>query len=190
MSNEFDFRCFAVVQPREQLYRGIDMRCERMLLDGLLQEVMSLVLAGKLDPTHPAAKHIGYHESLEFLATKPLPTFKDILALLTTLQNNTRCVASPRIDARKPTGDGDDCSLGRSCTCATEPMHADNSRGCALPTISTSTGLTTHSSRSYASSWWRCWSSRSTSTSITPIDPNTRCKHSNTPIRSMPYVVS
>lgn len=33
----YDFRCFFLDRPRAELYRRIDMRCEEMLRDGLLQ---------------------------------------------------------------------------------------------------------------------------------------------------------
>jgi tRNA dimethylallyltransferase len=55
-----------VSPPREQLYRQIDERFDRMVAQGAVAEVNSL-LAMKLDPSLPAMKAIGVEELGRFL---------------------------------------------------------------------------------------------------------------------------
>lgn len=62
----YDFRCWFLDRPKEQLYRLIDKRCEKMLADGFLDEVKRLDAAG-LRENQSAAQAIGYRQALKFL---------------------------------------------------------------------------------------------------------------------------
>lgn len=62
----YDFRCWFVHRPRSSLYHRVEKRCDKMLADGLLEEVAQLDKLGiRSNPT--AAQAIGYKQSLEFL---------------------------------------------------------------------------------------------------------------------------
>jgi len=68
----FDFRCWFLTRPRDALYHDLDTRCDAMLAEGLLDEVLRLDRAGiRSNPT--AAQAIGYKQTLEFLATAQTP---------------------------------------------------------------------------------------------------------------------
>jgi tRNA dimethylallyltransferase len=52
--------------PRERLYRDLDARVDRMLAEGLLEEVRGLLDAG-VDPSLPAMQGIGYRHLVPVL---------------------------------------------------------------------------------------------------------------------------
>jgi tRNA A37 N6-isopentenylltransferase MiaA len=56
---KYDFRCVYLTAPRMALYSRIDARCEEMVRDGLITEVVGLVANG-LDLSMPAAAALGY----------------------------------------------------------------------------------------------------------------------------------
>lgn len=62
----YDFRCWFLSRPRESLYKRINMRCDKMLQDGLLDEVIALEKCG-LRANTSAAQAIGYRQALEYL---------------------------------------------------------------------------------------------------------------------------
>jgi tRNA dimethylallyltransferase len=62
----YDFRCWFLSRPRESLYKRIDKRCEKMLAEGFLDEVIALEKIG-LRANSSAAQAIGYRQALEFL---------------------------------------------------------------------------------------------------------------------------
>lgn len=64
----YDFRCWFLHRPRHRLYHRIDKRCEKMLHDGLLDEVERLKQEGLL-LNASASQAIGYRQALEYLAT-------------------------------------------------------------------------------------------------------------------------
>lgn len=65
----YDFRCWFLHRPREHLYKMIDERCERMLANGFLEEVVNLAKEGlRSNPT--ASQAIGYRQALDFLETQ------------------------------------------------------------------------------------------------------------------------
>lgn len=68
-----DLRCFFLTELREELYRTIDLRCEKMLRMGLGKEVRDLVVSKTLLPNYPISKAIGYRQVLEYLGNKDLP---------------------------------------------------------------------------------------------------------------------
>ncbi len=55
-----------LTRPREDLYRRIDQRIERMLAQGLVDEVRGLLAAG-YDPNLPALTGIGYRQIVDYL---------------------------------------------------------------------------------------------------------------------------
>lgn len=62
----YDFRCFFITADREYVCRNIDVRCEEMLVKGLLEEVSELSKRG-LSLDCKAGRSIGYQESLILL---------------------------------------------------------------------------------------------------------------------------
>lgn len=68
----YDFRCWFLYRPKEHLYRRIEKRCEKMLQEGFLDEVIALSKAGlKQNPS--ASQAIGYRQALDFLETEQTP---------------------------------------------------------------------------------------------------------------------
>lgn len=65
----YDFRCWFLYRPREILYHRIDQRCDKMLKDGFLEEVIALEKKG-LRSNSSACQAIGYRQALEFLDSK------------------------------------------------------------------------------------------------------------------------
>ncbi len=65
----FDFRCWFLFRPRENIYSRIDDRCELMLKNGLIDEVARLKEAG-FEKNKTLASAIGYRQCLEFLKTE------------------------------------------------------------------------------------------------------------------------
>jgi len=64
LTDEFDIELFGLMRPREELYKRIDERVDRMFAQGFLNEVKSL--SGKrLSMT--AGQAIGYKEAISFL---------------------------------------------------------------------------------------------------------------------------
>lgn len=64
----YDFLCWFLYRPKEHLYHRIDKRCEKMVLDGFLDEVAELEKQGiRSNPS--ASQAIGYRQALDFLAT-------------------------------------------------------------------------------------------------------------------------
>lgn len=64
----FDYHCWFLHRPREHLYRRIDKRCEHMLADGLLEEVIHMEKQG-LRENSSAAQAIGYRQALDYLSS-------------------------------------------------------------------------------------------------------------------------
>jgi tRNA dimethylallyltransferase len=64
----YDFRCWFIHMPRHLLYPRLEQRCDIMLAQGLLEEVVRLDRAG-IRQNNAAAQSIGYRQVLEFLDT-------------------------------------------------------------------------------------------------------------------------
>lgn len=64
----FDFRCWFLHRPRSTLYRRIENRCDKMIEQGLLEEVAALEKEGIMD-NPSAAQAIGYRQAIDFLQT-------------------------------------------------------------------------------------------------------------------------
>lgn len=65
----YDFRCWFLHRPKEQLYRRIEKRCDKMLADGFLEEVIHLEKEG-IRENSTAAQAIGYRQALDYLLTQ------------------------------------------------------------------------------------------------------------------------
>lgn len=65
---DFDFRAWFIYYPREKLYSRIEVRCEEMIRQGLIEEVRSLEEKG-LRLNSSASQAIGYAQALKFLAS-------------------------------------------------------------------------------------------------------------------------
>jgi tRNA dimethylallyltransferase len=62
----YDFRCWFIHLPKETLYPCIEMRCDKMIAEGLIEEVKRLLKEGLGE--NPIASHaIGYRQCLEYL---------------------------------------------------------------------------------------------------------------------------
>jgi tRNA dimethylallyltransferase len=65
----YDFRCWFLHRPRELLYHRIEQRCDRMIADGFLDEVIHLDKHGLRQNTS-AVQAIGYRQAIEFIDSK------------------------------------------------------------------------------------------------------------------------
>ena len=63
----YDATVIGIDRPREELYRRIDLRVDRMIADGLAEETARLAARGVFDRNLTAAQAIGYKEMLPFL---------------------------------------------------------------------------------------------------------------------------
>jgi tRNA dimethylallyltransferase len=66
--DDFDYRSWFVYRSRENLYKRLDRRCERMTENGLLNEVESLKDKLALNPS--ASQAIGYKQALDYLKSE------------------------------------------------------------------------------------------------------------------------
>lgn len=66
VSQEYDFRCWFTYYPKPVLYPRIEKRCDEMIQEGLLDEVMRLIDEGIYD-NPSAARAIGYRQALQYL---------------------------------------------------------------------------------------------------------------------------
>ncbi len=64
----YNFHCWFLTRERDHLYRRIDKRCERMLQEGLIDEVRQLEKEG-IRENPSTAQAIGYRQALNYLAT-------------------------------------------------------------------------------------------------------------------------
>lgn len=68
VSLNYDFRCWFIHRNREELYRRVEERCDKMIENGLLNEINELEKNG-LRNNHSASQAIGYRQGLEYLAS-------------------------------------------------------------------------------------------------------------------------
>lgn len=64
----YDFRCWFVYMPKETLYPRIEMRCDKMIAEGFVEEVKRLEKEG-LSKNSTASQAIGYRQCLEYLSS-------------------------------------------------------------------------------------------------------------------------
>jgi tRNA dimethylallyltransferase len=65
----FDFHCFFLHRPKEELHKRVEIRCEKMLEQGFIEEVEKLVQNGLLENSS-AKEAIGYRQAIEFLDSR------------------------------------------------------------------------------------------------------------------------
>ena len=73
MCEDYDFRCWFLHLEKEALYPHLEERCEKMLKDGFVDEVVELEKKGLRQYSTPS-QAIGYRQCLEYLA---LPESKE-----------------------------------------------------------------------------------------------------------------
>lgn len=86
----FNNRCWFLYLPRLQLYKRLEMRCEEMLGQGLLEEVVALDRAG-IRANATASQAIGYRQTLDFLDSGKTPD--DYAAYVEQLKQASRHLA-------------------------------------------------------------------------------------------------
>jgi tRNA dimethylallyltransferase len=62
----YDFRCWFLYMPKEPLYQRIEMRCDKMIAEGFVDEVKRLEKEG-LRQNSTASQAIGYRQCLDYL---------------------------------------------------------------------------------------------------------------------------
>lgn len=83
----YDFHCWFLFRPRENLYKRIELRCDEMVAAGFLEEVERLDQMG-LRKNTSAAQAIGYRQALDYLATPR--TEADFLKFVKEFKQATR----------------------------------------------------------------------------------------------------
>lgn len=68
--DEFDLRTFFLTEDREELFHTIDRRCVKMLQNGMMNEIVSLIVEGHLKPEFPVSRSIGYRQGIEYLVSE------------------------------------------------------------------------------------------------------------------------
>ena len=66
-NNEHEWIGFYLTADREQIFRTIDRRCEKMIENGLVEETFDLMNKGVLLKDTMAARSIGYKETIDFI---------------------------------------------------------------------------------------------------------------------------
>lgn len=67
VESPYEATVIGIDRPREELYRRIDARVEKMVADGLVDETRALAERGVFDRNRTAAQAIGYKEILPYL---------------------------------------------------------------------------------------------------------------------------
>lgn len=68
----YEFHCWFLHRPKEKLYERINARCDYMLREGFLEEVIQLEKMG-LRENSSASQAIGYRQTLDYLSTQQTP---------------------------------------------------------------------------------------------------------------------
>lgn len=90
----YDFRCWFLHRPREVLYHRIEKRCEKMIDDGLIDEVKALRVKG-LEENSSAVQAIGYRQTLDFIDSPQ--TKEDYIHYETELKKASRQYAKRQL---------------------------------------------------------------------------------------------
>ena len=83
----YDFHCWFLYRPKEQLYARINERCDMMLEAGFLEEVKKLEELG-IRTNSSASQAIGYRQALDFMQTDQTPD--DFANFVTAFKQATR----------------------------------------------------------------------------------------------------
>ncbi|CAM6111490.1 unnamed protein product [Calypogeia fissa] len=98
---DYDFRCYFLYTKRSDLYRRIDLRCEQMLTEGLLQEASWFLDLGIQPNSSPPSRAIGYRQAMEYLVTcrsaGGVSSPKDFLTFLSGFQKASRNYAKRQL---------------------------------------------------------------------------------------------
>jgi len=70
IDNNYDYRCWFLYLPQDQLNTKIEIRCKTMIRQGLISEVQALIKQG-LIKNKVASQAIGYKQCIEFLSQEP-----------------------------------------------------------------------------------------------------------------------
>lgn len=62
----YDFHCWFLHRPREELYNNINERCDKMIANGFVDEVKNLIEMGLLKNSS-ASQAIGYRQAIDYL---------------------------------------------------------------------------------------------------------------------------
>ncbi len=81
---EYKFDIYCLLPPRAELYRAIEARVDRMMSDGLLEELQALIAAGRGEAIR-RSKVIGYAELLGVVENKVA-----VEAAVATIKQNSR----------------------------------------------------------------------------------------------------
>lgn len=65
----YDFHCWFLYREKPSIYQRIDQRCDMMLEQGFLDEVVRLLEEGKILENSSACQAIGYRQAIEYLRT-------------------------------------------------------------------------------------------------------------------------
>lgn len=65
----FDFHCYFLTRSKQELHKRVELRCDKMLEAGFMQEVERLTQGGILENSS-AKEAIGYRQAIEFLESK------------------------------------------------------------------------------------------------------------------------
>lgn len=90
----YDFRCWFLYRPKEELYARLEERCEAMLREGFLEEVARLDEQG-IRSNSSASQAIGYREALDFLLTGRTP--EDYEGFVKAFKQDTRRYAKRQL---------------------------------------------------------------------------------------------
>jgi tRNA dimethylallyltransferase len=89
LTDEFDIKIFGLIRPREELYRRIDERVDRMFEEGFLDEARKM---SKKKLSFTASQAIGYREAFDYFKGKI--TLDEVKALI---KKNTRHYAKRQL---------------------------------------------------------------------------------------------
>lgn len=64
---DYDFRCFFLYRPKQELSVRADVRCEEMIANGLLDECATLLRENITAGSHCCSRGIGYRQGLDYL---------------------------------------------------------------------------------------------------------------------------
>lgn len=87
----YDYAAYAIDYDREELYKRIDARVDKMIENGLIDEVRSLISCG-ITPKHQCMQGIGYKEIYSYLNGK-----QSLTDAVNTIKLNTKHYAKRQI---------------------------------------------------------------------------------------------
>ena len=92
----YDFRCVFVSEERMSLFKKIDKRCEKMILNGLVEECGELISMG-CDENSPVFRSIGYSHCYDYLTLNKKFTRAAFFEFLNKFQSKSRQFSTSQI---------------------------------------------------------------------------------------------